>query len=754
MSAFFIVFTGIVTGAFTISQSFAQTAVFDFYFCMLPFGMALVGLFTSVGVLRLPMVNGAVLLRVLPLCGAFAILASVALYRYGAVLGTSSFFLALIVVQLIAYMSLWSVIVVDGRPVLAAAGFLAGVALGYALIAYRHMDPLMVGVAVAVFCAALCLVTFLKRKLRLTVFGLIVCLFAAGLSLVGKGILMPATLGLILDYGKAKATGPGDWGKQVWGPAGLTQVRTLSPDSRDAWLYTNGVVSGLVPLNEPTGYDDAWWVQKAPLTLALYDAVRPKSIMDIGAVPGEMAWRAIGNGAREVYGLYASQDWSLLHLAGLDSIRRKAVPLRQSVGLAMEKVKRPVDMIVLSSGHEGKAGWTSSLAGEQRFLDPENILRYWHGLTDDGVLILFSRDQPVFFRQIFTMRDALKGVGMSDAGFLDRAWGVVPDTNTADSPYRYALVLTKKRKDERFAQAIREQVIRLPVKYLFGYAIPPSRPYDYFYQNPFGKVVSLFSQGMSGMLGKQMNLGAPGLHRTAPYQLVEDVYPPYKNLLVLSVGIFIAIVLFPLQNRRGIEYIRTLREPGVAAWMIGGGATGGLAVLALMLLLVYPSGIQPQYRMLFVGLAILLVAFAYRFSSPSTIVSRVAVLLGLASALGLALSLMRHFTGLTGEYWVAGFAGALFVLSGVSSAAAQYALSRESRAQLMPWWCFAAAAGSATALFGAMRLYAVLGDGLLTFAALLLIALAVVLGWARVSSGSSAHEITAGRQEAILCNQD
>lgn len=748
MSAFFLLFMGIVVGAFTISQSFALAAVFDFYFYMLPFGMALVGLFTSAGVLRIPRVNSAVLLRVLPLCGAAAILASVALYGYGGGLGTSSFFLALIVIQLVAYVSLGSVIVEGGRPVLSATGFLSGVTLGYALIAYRNMDPLAVEIGLAFLCAALYLAAFLKQKLQMAAFGLIVCIFAAGVLLAGKGVLMPAALGWALDDGKAGAAGSGDWGKQIWGPAGLTQVRSLSPDGRDAWLYTNGVAPGLVPLADAADYDDAWWAQKAPLSLALFNAVQPKTIVDIGAVPGEMAWRAVGNGARNVYGLYASQDWSLLHVPGLDSIRTKVVPLQQPVRSAMEAVKRPVDMIVLSSGHEGKGGWTSSIAGEQLFLDPENILRYWQGLTDDGVLVLLSRYQPVFFRQIFTVRSALKAAGMSDAEFLDHAWGVVPDADTAESPYRYALVLTKKPKDEHFAQAIRAQVVRLPVKYLFGYAIPPSRPYDYFYQNDFGKVETLFSQGVSAMIGKPMSLGAPGLQRSIPYQLVEDVYPPYKNFLVLSVGILIAIVLFPLQKWRQIEYIRTLKAPGVAAWMVGGGAAGGLGSIALAFLLVYPSGVLQEYRMLFLVTMILISTLAYRYLSTPAIVARMAVLLGLASALGLAIFLMRHFTGAIGEgggYWMAGFAGALFVLLAMALAAVQSALSSESQAQLLPWWWLAMAAGCAAALFGTMRLYAVLGDGLLVFASLFLIVLAVVLGWARASHAVRTRESVAAR---------
>lgn len=756
MSPFFLLSLGIVAGTFTISQSFAQAAVFDFYFYMLPFGMALVGLFTSAGVLRMSWVSSVALLRVLPLCGTVAILASVALYVYGGGLGISLFFPALIVIQALAYVSLGSVVVEGGRPVLSATGFVSGVALGYALIAYRNVDPLVVGIGAAVLCAALYLAAFLKQKLQMVAFGLLVCIFMAGVLLAGKGMLMPASLGWMLDYGKTGTMGLGDWGKQIWGPAGLTQVRTLNSDGRDAWLYTNGVAPSLVPLGDPAGYDDAWWAQKAPLTLALFNAVRPKSIVDIGAVPGEVTWRAVGSGTRDIYGLYASQDWSSLRLPGLDSIRRKVVPLRQSVRSAVEEVKRPVDMIVLSSGHEGKGGWTSSISGEQMFLDQDNILRYWGDLAQDGVLVLLSRDQPVFFRQIFTVHQALKGAGMNDAEFLDHAWGIVPDTDAADSPYRYALVLTKKRKDEHFAQVIREQVVSLPVKYLFGFAIPPSRPYDYFYQNPFGKVEALFSQGVSGMFGKQMSLGAPGLHRSVPYQLVEDVYPPYKNFLVLSVGIFVSIILFPLQKRREIGYVRTLQEPGVAAWMVEGGAVGAVATLALALLLAYPSDIQQQYRMLFLGPVILLAMVACRYLPKPAIMGRVDALLALTSVFGLILFLMSHFAGVIeggGGYWAVGLAGALFVLPVTSLEAARSALSSESQAPLLPWWYFAAAAGGAMALFGSVGLYAVLGDGVLAFASLLLIVPVMVLGWARLSRTARARDAIAVRQETVLCRQ-
>lgn len=754
MNPFLLLSVGTVIGLFTISQSFVHADIFDFYFYLLPFGMALVGLFVSAGLTHFPRSMSPGLARALPLCGAAAILACIALYVYGGTLGTSLFFLALVIVQLVAYVSLWSAIARGRRLALSATGFMAGVTLGYALIGYRNMDPLAVELGGAVFCAAIYLGQFLKQKLQTVAYALIVIFFAVGSVQTGKHTLMPEALGWLLDYGKVGATNAGDRGKRIWGPAGLTQVRTLSPDGRDAWLYTNGAAPSLVPLSDPSGYDEAWWAQKAPLALALFDATAPGSVVDIGALPSEMAWRAVGRRVRDVYGLYASRDWTLLRVPGLDSIRKKVVPLQQPVRSAMEKIKLPVDMIVLSSGHEGKGGWTSSIAGEQAFLDQENILRYWHALSEDGVLILLSRQQPIFFRQIFSVRSALKGAGLSDAEFLDHAWGVVPDTEMADSPYRYALVLTKKARDERFARAIRGQVIHLPVKYLFGYAIPPSRPYDYFYQNDFDKVQTLFTQGVSGMFGKQMNLEGSSLHHSVPYQFVKDVYPVYKSFLVLSVGIFIGIVLFPLQKYRRIEYVQTLQAPGVAVWMVAGGAAGSLMAIALAFLVVYPSSVLQEHRLLYLVMLILVATLGCQFKVLTAITTRMDLLLGLTSALGLVVFLASRFTqviGESGEFWEAGFAGLLFVLLGVTMFTAPSALSRESQVPLLGWWWFAMAAGCAVALFWSMRLYATLGDdGLVLVASLLLLLFAAVLGWRRRLQAVGAHEPATARQDSAL----
>jgi len=153
---------------------------------------------------------------------------------------------------------------------------------------------------------------------------------------------------------------------------------------------------------------------------------------------------------------------------------------------------------------------------------------------------------------------------------------------------------------------------------------------------------------------------------------------------------------------------------------------------------------------------IVLAALAYRCSSLSALMSRVAVLLGLAATLGVALFLIIHYSGAiegNSGYWVVGFSGALFILLGMSLAATRSALSDDSQASILPWWCFAAAAGSAAALFGSMRSYAVLGDGLLVFASLLPIVPAVVLGWAGVSHAASTRESVGVRQEAALCRQ-
>jgi hypothetical protein len=314
-------------------------------------------------------------------------------------------------------------------------------------------------------------------------------------------------------------------------------------------------------------------------------------------------------------------------------------------------------------------------------------------------------------------------------------------------------VLTKKARDARFAQAIRQQVIHLPVKYLFGYAIPPSRPYDYFYQNGFDKVETLFTQGLSGMFRKKMNLGSSSVHRSIPFQFVEEVYPQCKNMLVLSVGVLIGIILFPLQKLRGIESLKTRGGPGVASWMVAGGVTGALITLALAFLLVYPAGVHQEYRLLVLAMLMLVATLASRYagglasSGPA-----------LASMLGFALLLAPLLPELMGEGarpYAMGVAGILLVWLGMSVPAMRAALAREAEPALLAWWWLAMAAGGGSALFWSMGLYAALGDGLLLIAGLLVFYLAGMLWWHRrlhpgeIPERVAASEDTALRRQAL-----
>lgn len=726
-----------VAGIFTISLSFIQISIFDFYFYLLPFGLALMSLFVAVGLTRSSFFQSIRpgVLRGLPLCGAFAMLACVALSVYGASLGVSLFFLLFVIVQLITYLSFWSAIVQGGRFISSSVGFIAGLTLGLLLIAYLNLDPLAILLMAFVSIAVLYAAQFLSKAMENVVYILVICLVAFGVFQARQYAFMPGSAGWLLDYGKAGPTNIGDPKKSVWGPVGLTEMYALTSDGRDAWMYTNGASPGLVLLDGLAAYDEAWWAQKAPLAMAIYDAVQPKSVVDIGSVPSDMAWRATSRGTRNIYGLYGSRDWTLVRAPGLESIKKSIVLLKQPVFSALQNVKFPVDMIVLSSAHEGEQGWTSSSAGEQRFFDRGNLLRYWQSLGEDGVLVLLSRQQSVFFRQIFSVWSALKNTGMSDAEFMEHAWGVVPDTVSTDSPYRYALVLTRKPRDEKFALAIRGQVLKLPVKYLFGYNIPPSRPYDYFYQNGINKVRTIFAQGISGMFGKQMNLDVPDSHRSIPYQFVEDVYPQYKNCLVLSVGALVGIILLPLQNLRRPEYVQAEKGPGVAIWMVSGGMTGVLLVITLAFLVAYPSTVPQELRVFCLAILMLIATFSYRFKWLVAITYRPALLLGLGSALVLGLYLLSRFAQIIeggGKSYMV-IAGILFVLLGSALSAMQSALERESEresgTELVAWWWFAMAAGSAAALFWSMRLYSAMGDSLLLIACVLLIGVASVFRW-------------------------
>lgn len=754
MNRFFVLCMACVVGLFTIAQSIALASIFDYYFYLLPFGMALVGLFLTAGIGRLPVIGSinTGVLQALPILGGFAMLVCVALYLYAASASTSLFFLLLVIIQLVTYVSLWSVMMRGNELVSSTAGVMIGLGLGYVFVGYLNMDPLVIILIAGVFAAVLYAAQILK-KMQSVAYLLIVCFVALAVFQAKQYHMMPASLGWVLDYGKAGSEKiDRNTVKKIWGQAGVSEIYALGADGRAAWLYTNGSSPGLVLIDELARYDNAWWTQKAPLAMAIHDTVQPKSIVDIGIVPSDMVWRAIGQGGRAIYGLYGSHDWSRMPVPGLDSIRKSVVPLQQPV-LSAEKIKLPVDMVVISSGHEGKDGWVSSNGSEQVFLNQENILSYWAGLDEDGVLVLLSRQQSVFLRQFFSVWTALNHSGMSDAEFLDHAWGVVPiDTETIDSPYHYAIVITKRARDGKFAQAIRAQVIALPVRYLFGYAITPSTPYSAFYQYDMNKVHGIFAKAISGMAGKHLTLEASNSHKSIPYQFVEDVFPQYKNMLVLAVGVLIGIILLPFQKFRQVEHIQTLHGPSVAVWMVTGGSLGILMVIALAFLVVYPSSVSQEFRLLYLGILFLVATLMQVYQKSVNITRRMPLLLAFVSALVLIIYLATRFMQVTendSKLYV-GVAGIVLVLLGMSLPVMQSSLMRDSQAESVSWWWFAMAAGSAAALFWSMGLYAVLGDGLLLIAGLLLIFIAGVFWWDYRLHAGEIHERGAAEGNPVL----
>lgn len=743
MTPFLILCMACIAGLFTISQSMALISVFDYYFYLLPFGIALTGLFISTGVGRTSFfasINPRIL-QALPIFGAFTMLMSVVIYLYVPLAGPSLFLLLLVIVQLFTYISIWLAIERGRQLTLSTTGVIGGLTLGYVLIGYLNIDPLVIILIVCVFSAALYLTQFLKQA-RTIAYILTVCFITFTVFQGRQYQVMPASLGWMLDSGRAEPENIADrnTSKKIWGSAGVSEMYALAMNERAAWLYTNGSSPSLVLTDELASYDNAWWAQKAPLTMAIYDAVQPKSMVDIGMVPSDMAWRALAQSGRKIYGLYGSHDWARVPEPGYDLIRKSVVLLQQPTS-SKEKIKFPVDMIVLSSGHEGKDGWVSSNEGEQTFLNQENILSYWQHLNEEGVLVLLARQQSVFIRQIFNVWTALHKAGMSDAQFLDHAWGLVRDTETMNSPYRYALVITKRAKNEKFAQAMRAQVIALPIRYLFGRDLQPTPPYHVFYQHNEKKVQVIFTQAMSGMFGKNMTLEGSSSRKSIPYQFVEDVFPQYKNMLVLSVGILIWIILFPLQKFRRVESIQTLQEPSVAVWMVTGGATGALMTVALAFLIAFPSSVTQEFRLLYL-IIMMLVATGLMHVYKDSVTIRPTLLLGFASAIVLMMYLISHFMRLTevnGMLYI-GAAGVLFVLLGVSLPVMQSSWVRDSEAVWLGWWWFAMAAGSAIALFWSMRLYSVLGDDLLLIAGLLTMGIAGVFWWYGHSRTGKIHD--------------
>lgn len=738
----FSVLLACAAGLFAISQAVALIAVFDYYFYLLPFGMALAGWFLAAGAVRLPFMASmsAGMLRALPVFGGVAMLLCVALYLVAPSLGSSLFFLLIIAFQLIANVFLASALMEEGEVASPAAGAAIGLTLGQVFIGNLSVDPLMVTLIAGFVVGATCLGRLLGRG-QFAAYILIVCCVAFAVFQGRQIHVMPATLGWELDQGKA--AGPVDVvdrlsAKPVWGATGVTSLYELDEEGRAAWLYTNASSPALVLTGEPTSYDDDWWAQNAPLATAIHDAVRPGSVVDIGMAPGEMVMRALGQGGRNLFGVYGSSDWARLPVPGLESVRKSVVLLQKPVLSEEKKLGFPVDMVVVSSGHAGKEGWLSSSGGEQTFLDQESIQSYWQALDEEGALVLLSRQESVFLRQLFGVWSTLSHTGMSDAEFLDRVWAIVPDAGNGASPYRYALVLTRKARDEKFAQTIRGQVLKLPVRYLFGYGLPPSAPYQVLYQNDRNTAQAIFTQAASRMYGKYVTLEASDSHRSIPYQFVEDVLPKYKNMLVLSVGILLAIILFPLQEFRRVENVQSAAGPSVAVWLVTGGATGALMVVALAFLVVYPSGVAQEFRLLY--LAILLIIATW-MGFYKKLVSRVLLMLSFATVLVLVLYLVSRFAHMTEDVSVfnVGIAGLVFALLVMSLPVMKSNLIDESTG-LARWWWFAMAAGSAAALFWSMRLYATLGDGLFLVAGLLLAWVAGGCWWSSRSRGGEMRE--------------
>ena len=726
----FSVLLALGVGVFTVSQAVALSSVFDYYFYLLPFGMALTGVFLAAATGGLPLVAlmSSVVLRAFPVFGGLAMLLCVVLYLVASSLGSSLFFLLVITFQLIANVFLASALVREGEVASSAAGAAIGLTLGQISIAYLNVDPLTMTLIAAFFVSAIYLARFLVHG-QLAAYILIVGCASFAVFQGKQQHVMPVSLGWELDQGKTEPANRVDKpsAKPVWGPAGATSLYELDEEDRAGWLYTNASSPALVLMDEPTSYDDGWWAQKAPLTMAIHDAVRPGSLIEIGMAPGDMVWRALGLGGRNLFGVYGSSGWTRLSVPGLESANRSVVLLQTPALSEERKLGFPVEMVVVSSGHAGKEGWLSSSAGEQTFLNQESILSYWQALDKNGTLVLLSRQESVFLRQLFGVWSALSHSGMSDAEFLDRVWAIVPDAGTGASPYRYALVLTKKARDEKFAQAIRGQVLKLPVRYLFGYGLPPSEPYHVLYQNDLNKAQAIFSQAASRMYGKYVTLEASDSRKSIPYQFVEDVLPKYKNMLVVSVGILLATILFPVQKFRRVEAIQSSAGPSAAVWLVTAGATGALMVVSLAFLIVYPSGVGQELRLLYL---VVLGLFAAWASFYPKLVSRPVLPVVFASVLVLMSYVAAEYMQIMGDastVYVA-VAGGVFALLIMTLPVTRSYLINDS-GELAGWWWFATAAGALAALFWSMRLYAVFGDGLLLISGLLLICIAGVFWW-------------------------
>lgn len=733
----FSLLIGCAAGLFAVSHAIALASVFDYHFFLFPFGLAWVGYALAAGLLRTPLrsaieakVSGAS-----PALAGLAMLASVGLYRFApAMNGAAFFFGGLVALQVVAHGLAVLALLREGRPLASACGVAAGLLLGFSFVAYLHADPLLAVLAASLLLLALPLGRLFERAAPV-VYVLIACVVGGVLYQSAQHHVMPTALGWRLDPGKLAPAHPEGMrlAEKIWGRAGLSQLYALGSDAGAAWLFTNGTAPTLVLPDAPARYDDAWWAQKAPLAMAIHDAVRPGSIADVGMAPSDVAWRARGHGgAQRIHGIYASWDWTHLPVPGLEEMGRKVRTAPQNA------LAEPVDMIAVTSGHVGQAGWVSSNRGEQTFLAREDILRYWQALSADGVLVFFARQETVFLRQLFSAWAALNHAGLSDTEFMDRAWAMVPETQADYSLYRYALVLTKNANDPRFAEAIRSQVMKLPVRYLFAAGLPPRSPYQVLYQNDRDRAQGIFTLAASRMYQKHVTLEPVTSFRAIPYRFSLEVAPQYKALLVLAVAALLGIILLPLQASRQVKNIRAMRGPAVAVWLAAGGALGATLVVATAFLLVYPSGPAQAPGVVVVAALLVVVMLLRKLGRQQVQAMRSLVVSALVVVLVLVLSWLSGAVDVArgdGAFYAAA-AGGLWGLVGLALSQLQRALREEPIEGLACWLWFAAAAGAAVALFWSARLYSMMGSGLLFAACVLWLGAAGVLGWhARSSTG-------------------
>lgn len=737
----FSLLIGCAAGLFAVSHALALVSVFDYHLFLFPFGLAWVGYALAAGLLRTPL-RPAIETKVLgasPVLAGLAMLASVGLYRVAPAMGGAALFFGGLVTLQVAVHGLAALALLrEGRPFASACGVAAGLVLGWVFVAYLHADPLLAVLGASLLLLALPLGRLFGRAASV-VYVLMACLVGGVLYQSVQHHVMPTALGWRLDPGKLAPAHPEGMrlAKEIWGRAGLSQLYALGSDAGAAWLFTNATAPTLVLHDTPARYGDEWWAQKAPLAMAIHDAVQPGSIVDVGMAPSDVAWRALGRGgAQRIHGIYASWDWTHLPVPGLEEMGRKVRTAPQNT------LVEPVDMVVVTAGHAGQAGWVSSNRGEQTFLAREDILRYWEALNADGVLVFFARQETVFLRQLFSAWAALNHAGLSDTEFLDRAWAMVTETQADYSPYRYALVLTKDAKDPRFAGAIRSQVMKLPVRYLFAAGLPPRSPYQVLYQNERDRAQAIFTLAASRMYQKHVTLEPFTSFRAIPYRFSLEVAPQYKVLLVLTVVALLGIILLPLRASRHLDEIRVMHGPGVAVWLAAGGAFGAALVVAMAFLLVYPSSLAQASGVTVVAAMLVVVAAVRALARQEIRAMRLLAVSALVVVLVLMLSwvfgAVDVMRGDGAFYAVA--AGGLLGLAGLALWQMHCALRHEPIGGLARWTWFAAASCAALALLWAARLYSMMGSGLLLAACVLWLGAAGVLWWqGRALTRSPAH---------------